>query len=324
MEPSIRAPYAAAFGFVTAVVAFSCTSMPRGEIVVRTTGAARNVVRLTQSREDELNPAVSPDGKSVAFQGIKQDQYEIYTVDAVSGLSRTQVTNHPAQDFQPCWMPDSRTLVFSSTRLGRPSLWRQLASGGGGCTMITRGGDMSDYAPNIVAASGTICFHSFGIGEVELQIRATGAGRYDVFRRELPHIWRVSVDGTNLTEFGEGAKPTWSPDAAVIAFCSDVTDNWDIWTMTAEGTALTQVTADTRNQIDPCFSPDGKWLAYISNEGGNYDLWIMKADGTAPTQLTSDTSEEATPCWNANGDIVFCSKKSGNWDIWRLTPVLPE
>ena len=41
------------------------------------------------------------------------------------------------------------------------------------------------------------------------------------------------------------------------------------------------------------------------------------------TQLTADKSEDVTHFWGANGNIYFASKKPGNWDIWRLTPVLP-
>ena len=78
------------------------------------------------------------------------------------------------------------------------------------------------------------------------------------------------------------------------------------------------------NQFAPTFSPDGKWLAFSSNLSGNCDVWLMKADGSARTQLTSDKSEDVTPFWGADSNIYFASNKTGNWDIWRLTPVLPE
>jgi len=288
-----------------------------------TTGAARNVTRLTQTAQDETYPVVSPDGKTVAFEVFKDNQYDLWTIDSATGRNLTQVTSHPLNDIHPCWLADSKTIVFSSNRLGTYALWKQLASGAGGTTMITKGGDMTDFAPT-AAPSGTkkITFTSKGVGKESFI--ATGSKQYTVFEKHLPYIWTVNLDGSELTQLVQGAYPVWSPDGSRIAFSSDTSGNWDIWLMSADGSGLTQLTDDSKNEFAPAFSPDGRWVAFSSNVSGNYDIWIMKIDGSARTQLTTDKSQEVTPFWGADGNIYFSSNKSANWDIWRLTPVLPE
>ncbi len=309
--------------FLPLLVCVSCSTPQKETAIVLTTGAARNVTRLTQTRQDETAPVVSPDGKSVAFQVFKDNQYDIWTLDSATGRNQIQVTSHPSNDLQPTWTPDSRSLVFTSDRLGSYALWRQLASGGGGTTMITKGADMNDFAPTVDPKSGKkIAFTSRGT--VKEAFVAIGAKQYTAFERNLPYIWTVNIDGSELTQFAQGAYPVWAPDGTRISFSSDISGNWDIWLMNANGSGLTQLTDDKKNQFAPSFSPDGKWLAFTSNVSGNYDIWLMKTDGSARTQLTTDKSEDVTPFWGSDNNIYFASNKTGNWDIWRLTPVLPE
>jgi Tol biopolymer transport system component len=302
----------------------SCVSADRNKpVVVLTTGAARNVTRMTQTPQDETNPVVSNDGKTVAFQVKKGNQQDIWTMDSTTGRNVIQVTSHPMQDIHPTWMPDSKTLVFASDRLGSFVLWRQLASGGGGTTMITKGVDMNDFAPSVSPAkSRKIAFTSKGTAKEVLVV--SGARQYTAFEKNLPYIWTVNPDGTELTQFVEGAYPVWSPDGSKLAFSSDISGTWDIWMVGEDGSGLTQLTDDPKNQFAPSFAPDGKWITFSSNVSGNYDIWLMKVDGSARTQLTTDRSEDVTPFWGADGNIYFASNKAGNWDIWRLTPVLPE
>lgn len=321
----LRRGATAAILMSTAGLWVSCLTTPRQEesVIVLHTGAARNVTRLTQTPEDETNAVVSPDGSSLAFQVFKNGQYDLWTLDPKTGRNLVQVTNHSANDVEPAWYSDNKSIVFCSDRLGSYSLWRQKASGSGGTTMITRGGDMIDTQPAVSPDGSRIVYTSRPrVPDEEVRVETVDA-LIRIIKRPLS-IWMVDPSGSNLTQFGEGVKPVWSPDAKRIAFSSNISGNWDVWAMNADGSGQTQLTTDVKDQHSAAYSPDGTWVVYVSNQSGNPDLWIMKADGSSWTQLTTDRSDELSPSWASDGNIYFTSNKSRNSDIWRLTPVLPE
>ncbi len=68
---------------------------------------------LTTEPGFELNPALSPDGKQVAFtwNGPKQDNFDIY-IQLVGSNSRLQLTTNPAEDYNPAWSPDGNAVAF--------------------------------------------------------------------------------------------------------------------------------------------------------------------------------------------------------------------
>jgi Tol biopolymer transport system component len=101
-----------------ALFSVSCaTEKKNAEVVVISTGAARDITRLTQSPEDKNNPAVSPDGKTVAFQVYKNGLSQIWTMDGKTGRNLVQVTTLPSNELHPSWMQDGKELVFASDRL---------------------------------------------------------------------------------------------------------------------------------------------------------------------------------------------------------------
>jgi len=61
----------------------------------------------------EINPALSPDGKQVAFawNGDKQDNFDIY-LRQVGSNGGLRLTTNPAEDFSPAWSPDGSAIAF--------------------------------------------------------------------------------------------------------------------------------------------------------------------------------------------------------------------
>jgi hypothetical protein len=59
--------------------------------------------------------AWSPDGKTIAFSGMKGGISDLYGFDLASG-DLQQLTNDRFADLQPTWSPDGRTIAFASDR----------------------------------------------------------------------------------------------------------------------------------------------------------------------------------------------------------------
>ena len=99
-------------------------------IVPRSGGDARP---LTSGIGEETNPYFSPDGAMVAFTGDYDGNTDVYVVPAAGGVPK-RLTYHPAVDIVSGWTPDSKNVLFSSTResyAGFSRLYTIPVTGGG-------------------------------------------------------------------------------------------------------------------------------------------------------------------------------------------------
>jgi Tol biopolymer transport system component len=95
--------------------------------------------QLTEDLSD-TNPAVSPDGKTIAFMSQDHDDnWDIYVVE-VDGSGRKQLTTDPAADGLPIWSPDGATIAFVSERDGEWAMWAMGADGGNQRLLFDLGG----------------------------------------------------------------------------------------------------------------------------------------------------------------------------------------
>ena len=100
-----------------------------------TIGAPRDVI----SSDDwaAITPTFSPDGRYIAFATVRKSrlaqwQARIYKPDdiwavSLDGTDLTQITTHPAPDWNPCWASEEGNpygrIYFTSERNGVPNIW---------------------------------------------------------------------------------------------------------------------------------------------------------------------------------------------------------
>jgi Tol biopolymer transport system component len=104
-----------------------------------------NLKQITSFKSVCTYPSYSPDGKKIAFRRITEDpgldwaldsidiNSEIFVMDS-DGTNPANVSNSEAYDGWPCWMPDSKTILFTSNRGGiafRGQLYRVKTDGSG-------------------------------------------------------------------------------------------------------------------------------------------------------------------------------------------------
>jgi Tol biopolymer transport system component len=102
-------------------------------------GEARRVTR--HDAGEAVHPAVSPDGRWIAYYRAVEDQRHIWVVSS-DGVSPVQFTTDPASDIQPGWSPDGSQLAFTSERDGRFHIWVAPVANGrpaGPARQLTRG-----------------------------------------------------------------------------------------------------------------------------------------------------------------------------------------
>ncbi len=167
-------------------------------------GFTPHIVRIApDGSERELsrgvNPALSPDGKRIAFSMAAGRSRHLFVMDTDGG-NLIQLTSDRAIDAQPAWSPDGRWIVFTSNR-GKPDLrhpgkgeWDIWAIGvdGRNLTRLTRN-PARDGAPS-VGKDGMVYFHSDRkVGKAEREAHQVRGGVRGF------HIWRVRLPDTTAT-----------------------------------------------------------------------------------------------------------------------------
>jgi protein kinase-like protein/WD40 repeat protein len=124
------------------------------------------------------------------------------------------------------------------------------------------------------------------------------------------------VDGDSSILLAENAEaPTWSPDGSRLLFERD----GDLYTMSAAGLDLRQLTRGPARDVEPTWSPDGREIAFASDRDGNTDVWAMNVDGSGLRNLTHTPALDGEPAWSPNGRrIAFNSMRDGNTEIYVM------
>jgi dipeptidyl aminopeptidase/acylaminoacyl peptidase len=87
----------------------------------------------------DTNPAVSPDGKTIAFMSSQAGNWDVYTV-GIDGTGVTQVTTDTFDDGLPIWSPDGKMIVFVSNRGNVWSVWAMSPDGKNQRSLFELGG----------------------------------------------------------------------------------------------------------------------------------------------------------------------------------------
>jgi serine/threonine protein kinase len=85
--------------------------------------------KLFASVREEMDPAISPDGKSVAFVSNRSGHWNLWIGNA-DGSGLRELPTQSLLPFHPAWSPDSREIAFESEAFGKGEIW--LISAGGG------------------------------------------------------------------------------------------------------------------------------------------------------------------------------------------------
>ncbi|MCP3099052.1 tolB protein precursor protein [Myxococcus sp. K15C18031901] len=183
-------------------------------------------VRLTQVPQGCFEPAVSPDGQSLAYVCSREGDPEVYVAKA-DGSQERRITTFHKEDRSPQWSPDGTWLLFVSDREGPDRLFLVRPDG-------------SDVRG--------VSAHAFAGEEREGTFSPDGQRLAYVSRSEdgRSRIWSVPVEGGSPVALTDGSHrddmPAWSPDGKYLAFVSEREDDVDLYLMRADGSGQTRLT----------------------------------------------------------------------------------
>jgi Tol biopolymer transport system component len=271
-------------------------SSPGGQIYV-----ADPVSGATRLLTSGFDPAVSPDGRTVAFARADGD-HGLYLID-IDGSNERRIYLSGEQLRSPAWSPGGEYIVFSRR------------SGSYECRDVGFGICLPDnpFLDSFPMATKP----EFGLSRVNVDGQDF---------RDLPALTSAvapswgdgggivyqSVSGLEITYDEPGARtqmlinapyyqdPAWQPGGDRIVFHSREGNHWEIFTVNADGSGLAALTRPVTTLVDelpsnvaPAWSPDGQWIVYLSNRddsnsAGDWRVWVMRADGSDQRPLALD------------------------------------
>ncbi len=268
--------------------------------------AAVQFSRLTDFPGHKETPAISPDGKMVAFVALVDGRRQIW-VRMLAGGASLQVTRDPIDHEQPRWSPDSAALIyFTRPRPGESqgSIWQISALGGPARRIVAAlsGADVSHDGQRLALFQP-------GANGIELvTVSRDGGHRHLVAALAGDRIYRM---------------PRWSPDAAAIAYQRGSVDAFE-----SDLEIISLETGERRQLVSSgvqgfCWSADGARLIFASWAGSTLlyppivNLYAVDRDGGEETQLTFGDVSYADPDSRSSDRLVATRTRSRS-DIWRF------
>ena len=286
------------------------------------------------------NPALSPDGKWIAYELAEVDTAKNASVTHLwmqswDGKESIELTHGTESASAPKWSPDNKYLSFLSEResTNGSQVWLMDRRGGEGKKLTDIKGELGDYAWSPDASKLVLAIkepENGGKAEPKT-LPVIKIDRYH-FKQDIEgylqhrrtHLYLFDIASKKLDTLTAGdnddASPVWSPDGKTIAFVSNHTadpdrnDNLDIFTIEARhGGAMKQLTTWNGHDINPMWSPDGKYIAYLrSTSDANYYIYqhdvlcIMDADGQNVKPLTLDVDRPASnQAWSKDSKSII-------------------
>jgi serine/threonine protein kinase len=274
------------------------------------------LTRLTSDSGFTTNPAISPDGKLLAYASDRggEDHLDIW-VRQIAGGDPIRITHDPAGASEPSFSPDSSKIVFRSER-----------DGGGIYVISALGGEEQFLAkrahhPRFSPDGASIAFSQtepYGSEAIFLIALTGGTAR------------RITPD------FYVARNPAWSTDGKRLLFWGALLIGQDeLWLVPAQGGSptKTQALATLGKQginTNDTLAPPGEWVGdevfFAGSAGSSQNLWRVslspsdwKLAGPA-TRLTFGTGSEIQPSVAAVDSrlrLVFASETS-SYKIWSL------
>ncbi len=262
--------------------------------------------RVTDAVGLEESPAISPDGKTVAYVAYTGRRRQIWIRRLDGGASR--VTNADLDHEQPRWAPDSTTLLYftrsATTDEPHGNLWEVSMLGG--------------QPRPIVAAlgGGDISHDGLRIATVQLI-------------DDVPTLVVLRRDGSRLAKVAKlkstgGRTPRWSPDDQTIAYTELLDGAFSNTLIVVPAAGGKPVELDRGYKFKGLsWIPDGSGLVYGSAQGSTvpypptFQLRLKRLDGGDSEQLTFGDQAFTDPDVHETG-LVLATGTTIRSALWRV------
>jgi Tol biopolymer transport system component len=252
---------------LVAIVSFALLRWGDEKKEIRFPWSDARSVMLTDDAGEEVFPSLAPDGGSFVYASRAAGNWDIYLqrVDERVGVRKpvNLTAGFAGDDTQPAFSPDGKWIAFRSSHEG------------GGIFLMS-------YEGQTVRRLSDEGFHPAWSPDGE-EILCTDENITSPINRivRARRLWaiKVATGERRLITTEDVAQPQWSPRQYRIAYWGQRANaQRDIWTMTAAGDEVVEVTNDEATDWNPVWSPDGRYLYFASDRSGGMKLWRVEID----------------------------------------------
>jgi len=259
-----------------------------------------NEVNIKVNQGSWMNIAISPDGKTIAFDLLG----DIYTMP-VSGGEAKRLTPDIGWQMQPAFSPDGQYIAYTSDEGGGDNIWIMRADGSEPRAVTNETFRLLNspaWSPDgefIVARKHFTASRSLGAGEI-WQYHKTGGSGIMLTARE-----------NDQKDLGE---PAFSPDGKYIYFSQDDTPGktfhyskdsesgiYKIKRFERETGTWETILDGAGGAIRPTPSPDGKYLAYIRRVDFQSTLFLYDLTSGEHIKLYDGLDRDMQETWAIHG-----------------------
>ncbi len=311
-------------------------AMPADSSLQRVEGLAQRLSKQAgYFHRMNLVPALSPDGKHIAYVANKNLTDEIYLLslkDNGKYDERLLIKGGQSRDFESLrffdttinWSRDGKRLAFVS-KSGKDDAIYVMAP-------------FEDRVTHrlVFAELNGITSPSFSPEGEQLVFTGIRGGRSDLYTVDLRDHKLVRLTEDRFADL----QPQWSPDGKSIAFVTDrgygtneeqlLFGDLDVALYSFATKEIEMLMDFEGNALNPQWSQDGSEIAFVSDHQGIPNIYRLDLARRAVTPITALQSgvvglTETTPAmsWSADGrTLVFTSFTKQRWHLYRME--LPE
>jgi Tol biopolymer transport system component/serine/threonine protein kinase len=275
------------------------------------TGEKRQLTTPPATALADGNPAISPDGRTLAFVRIaSHGNPQLYVLPLSADYRSAGEERHfdlsQPSVFGPAWTADGREILCSvGQRWGEWRLWRVSLSGS------EKPEPLASLGPD--ALQPAISLHGNRL------VYAYWTSDLDIWRAEVSSRGGVSPPMKLIASTRWDGAPQYSPDGSKIVFISERSGHNEVWVCNADNSNPVQLTSFESSSGYPGWFPDGKRIVFDSSKEGNTDVYKTDITTLVPHRLTTESGDDLTPSVSHDGEwIYFASRRTGRLEVWRM------
>jgi eukaryotic-like serine/threonine-protein kinase len=297
---------ALSFGIATTLVLLWVVLDRFGRPAAKPSPPDTRITRLTDLTGLEESPAISPDGRSVAFTADVSGKRQIF-VQLIAGGAPLQITRDAVDHELPRWSPDSSSILYFSPAVSgavQGSIWEIPTFGGAPRRVVDSVGG-ADVSPT----DARLALFRLAKDGIQLVTASKDGSRFDMVAQFAPTTYYLY--------------PRWSPNGRWIAFQRGDTIRFDIFVAPANGGEPHLLTHDNTMMSGFAWLPDSTGIIYSSSRGGTMPylptlgLWEVRLRDGRVRQVISGETSYMNPDISKSGAILV-SRMKLQTDIWKF------